>query len=98
LEQEMAAELQKNQPAPTPQATVPFSPSQPLTIARAGGAYMNISFDALMDFGWSTARDPSAFLQLGDHDPIQRGFSLRNAEIRSTARLTLTSKASRISC
>src|SRR5436853_7530316 len=42
---------------------------------------MNISFDALMDAGWSTAPDLSAFLQLGDHDPIKRGFSLRNAEI-----------------
>jgi hypothetical protein len=42
---------------------------------------MNISFDALMDVGTSTASDPSQFLELGDHDPIQRGFSLRNAEI-----------------
>lgn len=42
---------------------------------------MNISFDALMDAGFSTAPDPSAQLQLGDHDPIKRGFSLRNAEI-----------------
>src|SRR5439155_14884093 len=58
-----------------------WSPAQPLTIARAGSAYMNISFDALMDVGGSSASDPSAFLQLGDHDPIKRGFSLRNAEI-----------------
>ncbi len=42
---------------------------------------MNISFDALMDAGWSTASDPSAQLELGDHDPIKRGFSMRNAEI-----------------
>src|SRR3989441_529664 len=56
-------------------------PSQPITVGRGGSAYMNVSFDALMDFGGSTARDPSARLQLGDHDPIQRGFSLRNAEI-----------------
>jgi hypothetical protein len=34
-----------------------------------------------MDFGGSTASDPSAMLELGDHDPIKRGFSLRNAEI-----------------
>jgi len=86
LEQELAAELQKNQPAPTahpaaPPSVAAWSPAQPLTIARAGSAYMNISFDALMDFGWSTASDPSTFLQLGDHDPIKRGFSLRNAEI-----------------
>src|SRR6266700_2411492 len=58
-----------------------WSPSQPITVGRGGSAYMNVSFDALMDVGGSTARDPSAQLQLGDHDPIQRGFSLRNAEI-----------------
>jgi hypothetical protein len=85
LEQQLAAELQQNQPpaAPTAQPSTPaaWSASAPLTIARAGSAYMNISFDALMDAGWSTADDPSAFLQLGDHDPIKRGFSLRNAEI-----------------
>src|SRR5438093_1967464 len=86
LEQELAAELAKNQPTPAAGATTPapattWSPSQPLTIGRAGSAYMNISFDALLDFGGSTASDPSRFLQLGDHDPIKRGFSLRNAEI-----------------
>jgi hypothetical protein len=85
LEQELAADLAKNQPAATaaapPPSTAAWSPAQPLTVARAGSAYMNISFDALMDAGWSTAPDPSAFLQLGDHDPIKRGFSLRNAEI-----------------
>ena len=58
-----------------------WSPSQSITVGRGGSAYMNVSFDALMDVGGSTARNPSAQLQLGDHDPIQRGFSLRNAEI-----------------
>src|SRR5947207_6800837 len=58
-----------------------WSPSQAITVGRGGSAYMNVSFDALMDVGGSTARDPAAQLQLGDHDPIQRGFSLRNAEI-----------------
>ena len=85
LEQQLAGELQKNQPPPAqsnvnaPPAT--WSPSQPITVARAGSAYMNISFDALMAVGGSTAKDPSAFLQLGDHDPQKNGFSLRNAEI-----------------
>src|SRR6266446_5556998 len=79
-------ELQKGQPAAPAQPATPapsssWSPAQPLTVARAGSAYMNISFDALMDVGGSTASDPSAMLQLGDHDPIKRGFSLRNAEI-----------------
>jgi hypothetical protein len=82
LEQDLAAELQKNQPAATtPAPPAAWSPAQPLTIARAGSAYMNISFDALMDFGGSSASNPSQFLELGDHDPISRGFSLRNAEI-----------------
>ncbi|PYJ05052.1 MAG: hypothetical protein DME25_09180 [Verrucomicrobia bacterium] len=69
LEEQLAAELQKNPPAPAPSPTpspaTAWSPAQPLTIARAGSAYMNISFDALMDVG----------------GPIKRGFSLRNAEI-----------------
>ena len=84
LEEQLAADLKKNQPVPTNQSaatSTPWSASQPITIARAGSAYMNISFDTLMDAGWSTAADPSAQLQLGDHDPIKRGFSLRNAEI-----------------
>jgi hypothetical protein len=86
LEAELAGELSTNAPPAAAQALAPapssgWSPTAPLTIARAGSAYMNISFDALMDVGWSTASDPSAYLQLGDHDPIKRGFSLRNAEI-----------------
>jgi hypothetical protein len=87
LEQELAADLQKNQAAsPPPASSVPApaasgSPSQPITVARAGSAYMNISFDVLADVGGSSATDPSQFLQLGDHDPIKNGFSLRNAEI-----------------
>jgi len=84
LEQELAADLQKNQPpapAPTATASSSWSPAQPLTVARAGSSYLNLSFDALMDVGWSTASDPTSSLQLGDHDPIKRGFSLRNAEI-----------------
>ena len=68
--------------APTPITTPqPWSPAQPITVARAGGAYMNVSFDTLMDFGWSTDPRVSQDLQLGDHDPQQRGFSLRKAEM-----------------
>lgn len=58
-----------------------WSPSQPITVMRSGSAYMNVSFDAVMDAGWSTAPDVTKDLQLGDHDPIQRGFSMRNAEL-----------------
>jgi len=88
LAEELAAKMQENQPAPstqpeptTPPAKTSWSPSQPITIGRAGSAYMNISFDALMDVGGSTASDPSAMLELGDHDPNKNGFTLPNAEI-----------------
>jgi hypothetical protein len=82
LAAELAGELgpATNQP-PTATPTRSWSPAQPLTIARAGSAYMNISFDALMDVGGSTKADPSSQLELGDHDPIKNGYSLRNAEI-----------------
>lgn len=58
-----------------------WSPAQPITVMRAGSAYMNVSFDAVMNAGWSTSPDVAKDLQLGDHDPIQRGFSMRNAEL-----------------
>lgn len=87
LKQELAAELQTNAgarspaPATAPAPAASWSPAQPISVGRAGSAYMNISFDALANFGGSTQRDPAKELELGDHDPIQRGFSLRNAEI-----------------
>ena len=58
------------QPAPAPQA-------QP---TRQAGTYMNIGFDLLADVGWSSAQDVGS-LQLGDHDPKVRGFTIPNAEI-----------------
>ncbi len=72
---------------PEPALAAASAPSNPPAFppaasgAQAGSSYMNISFDALLAAGWSTEADPSAQLQLGDHDPIKRGFSLRNAEI-----------------
>ena len=84
LEEELAAELggtNATAQASTKPSQSSWSPSQPIPLLRAGQAYMNISFDALINLGTSTASDPSAELQLGDHDPISRGFSLRNAEI-----------------
>ncbi|MFO1488555.1 MAG: hypothetical protein U1F65_08755 [Verrucomicrobiota bacterium] len=81
-----APDIEKPRPAtavpPAPPAQKPaWSPAQPITVARAGSAYMNLSFDAMMVAGSSTAAEPAAQLQLGDHDPVKRGFSLRNAEI-----------------
>ena len=88
LEEELAAELgaasttNAAATASSEPVTKPgWSPSQPIPVMRAGNAYMNISFDALVDAGWSTEHDPGLQLELGDHDPSKRGFSLRNAEI-----------------
>lgn len=61
--------------------TKPWSAVAPITIARAGSAYMNISFNSILEAGGSTASDPSEMLQLGDHDPHKRGFTLPNSEI-----------------
>src|SRR4029078_10145760 len=47
---------------------------------RTSGAYMNISFVGLTDFGWATTPDVQS-LQLGDHDPHVRGFSIPNSEL-----------------
>ena len=56
--------------------------TQPITIAGGGGNknYMNISFDGLFALAGSTARDVD-HIEVGDHDPQQRGFNARNAEI-----------------
>ena len=87
LARELAAELA---PAGPPEAAPAGSQNQrspavaraeAFPATRAGSAYMNISYGTLVDAGWSSAADPAAQLQLGDHDPIKRGFALRNAEI-----------------
>jgi hypothetical protein len=41
---------------------------------------MNVGFDGLSDFGWSSERNVES-LQGGDHDPHVRGFTVPNAEI-----------------
>lgn len=55
-------------------------PQSPTVVGRAPGAYMNISFVGLIDAGWSTARDLDR-LEVGDHDPRVRGFTIPNAEL-----------------
>ena len=44
------------------------------------GAYMNIGFVGLSDFGWSSESNVRS-LQLGDHDPAVRGFTIPNGEL-----------------
>jgi hypothetical protein len=53
--------------------------TQQATQAQAG-SYMNVGFVALTDFGWSTEPDVQS-LQVGDHDPRVRGFTIPNTEL-----------------
>jgi hypothetical protein len=65
----------------TPDSTAAVAGQQPQAPpARTSGAYMNIGFDGLADFGWSSEPDVGA-LQRGDHDPHVRGFTIPNAEL-----------------
>ncbi|MEP7071189.1 MAG: hypothetical protein ABI839_02260 [Verrucomicrobiota bacterium] len=56
--------------------------TQPLSLVSSNGGktYMNISFDGLFALAYSSARDLSR-IEVGDHDPQQRGFNARNLEI-----------------
>lgn len=56
--------------------------TQPLPIIGGGNNknYMNISFDGLFSVAASSERHLDR-LEVGDHDPQQRGFNARNAEI-----------------
>ncbi|MDP9097380.1 MAG: hypothetical protein M3N48_00090, partial [Verrucomicrobiota bacterium] len=56
--------------------------TQPIPIIGGGNNknYMNISFDGLFSVAASSERHLDR-LEVGDHDPQQRGFNARNAEI-----------------
>ena len=87
LQEKIEGIEQSPAPAASPAATVTesqqapaWSPSQPITLMSSGANYLNLSFDLITNVGTSTKRDVTE-LELGDHDPDQRGFSLRNAEM-----------------
>jgi hypothetical protein len=52
----------------------------PITIAGGGKSYMNISFDGQFALAYSSASDLDQ-IEVGDHDPQQRGFNARNIEL-----------------
>ncbi len=52
----------------------------PITIAGGGKTYMNISFDTVVSLAYSSDRNLD-HLEVGDHDPQQRGFNARNSEL-----------------
>src|SRR5262249_1446418 len=53
--------------------------TQPITIG-GGKNYMNISLDGLFALAYSSAADLHN-IEVGDHDPQQRGFNARNTEL-----------------
>src|SRR5881296_752222 len=64
--------------------TPPITPAgssltSPITIG-GGKAYMNISLDGLFALAYSSAADLYN-VEVGDHDPQQRGFNARNTEL-----------------
>jgi hypothetical protein len=69
--------------APAPDAASPpsrvWSPADPIRLFGGGQNYLNLSFDGLFAAGTSTANDIES-LQLGGHDPKQRGFTVQNLE------------------
>jgi hypothetical protein len=65
---------------PTTETSTGSSLTQPITIAGGGKNYMNISFDGMFALAGSSARDLS-HIEVGDHDPQQRGFNARNIEL-----------------
>jgi hypothetical protein len=65
--------------APPSAATPRWSPAQPLRLGNARN-YLDLSFDGLIAAGTSTAHDIGASLELGGHDPQQRGFTVQSLE------------------
>jgi hypothetical protein len=54
--------------------------TQPISIGGGGKNYMNVSFDGMFALAGSSARDLD-HIEVGDHDPQQRGFNARNIEL-----------------
>jgi hypothetical protein len=69
-------------PATVSTSETSSSLTQPIPIVGGGNNknYMNISFDGLFALAASSDRHLD-HLEVGDHDPQQRGFNARNAEI-----------------
>ncbi len=65
---------------PSSESTGVVAPAMPAGGGGASGSYMNVSFDAVATLAASTTGD-LAGLEVGDHDPQQRGFNLRNQEL-----------------
>jgi hypothetical protein len=63
----------------TPAPSAGWSPTSPITLLGGERNYLNVSFDGLMAVGTSSANDRQQ-LELGGHDPRERGFTVQNLE------------------
>lgn len=79
LQRQQAASLTSAVPAAIPERP-PWRPTDPIRLAGKGPNYVNVSLDGLFAVGTSTADDLEQ-LQLGGHDPNQRGFTVQNVEL-----------------
>ena len=64
-------------------ATTSTPANQSIPVTGGGRSYINLSFNSQMSLAASSASDLE-HIEVGDHDPQQRGFNLRNAEIALT--------------
>jgi hypothetical protein len=82
LEQELAAEMSKDAPKTSTTSSVtnaPWSPASPIRL-QSGGSFLDIGLVATFAAGTSTANDIAGVLELGAHDPNQRGFTVQGVE------------------
>lgn len=71
--------------APSNQGAVPVPSGPAGALGAQGGAFrlLGISFDLMTAAGASSEPDPTIrLLQGGQHDPVQRGFTLQQAEVQ----------------
>lgn len=65
---------------PVESGTSAPSLTAPITLAGGGKSYLNLSLDGIFVGALSTERDLDR-LEVGDHDPQQRGLNARNVEL-----------------
>lgn len=72
-------DLTKSAPPPPSAPEAPAGGPMTIVSGAGGKTFLNLSLDALIAAGTSTTRNVGA-LQIGGHDPAQRGFTVQNVE------------------
>lgn len=68
-----------NNPVMESAGTRKWKPSDPIRL-QSGGAYLDVGLVGTFAVGGSTANDIEGGLELGGHDPTQRGFTVQGLE------------------